>query len=58
MKELGALVTDCPCLAEDVSKLFDVYWSVGDKSSLPVKWPEKYATDIDMNASILLIWPE
>ena len=29
VKELGVLVTDCPCLAGDMAKIFEVYWALG-----------------------------
>lgn len=45
MKELGILVTDCPCLASDVQKIFNVYWHMGGpKASLPPAWPPAFDT--------------
>lgn len=38
--ELGVLITDCPCLAQDMSKLFHTYWTLtkmaegGDRRAL------------------------
>lgn len=29
-KEMGVLVSNCPTLAEDSAKLFDVYWELGE----------------------------
>lgn len=48
VKELGVLVQDCPCLASDVEKLFDVYWYLGaDDAQIPKKWPALYSTTIN-----------
>ena len=52
MKELGVLLTDCPCLADDMSKLFDIYWAVADKPYIPEKWPDRYATEISMKTPL------
>ena len=32
VKEMGALVTDCPVLGKDMNKLFDIYWAVGGQN--------------------------
>ena len=29
VKELGVLAMNCPTLAEDMSKIFEVYWTLG-----------------------------
>ena len=29
VKEMGVLVTNCPCLAQDMGKIWDVYWALG-----------------------------
>lgn len=48
VKELGATVYDCPCLAEDMSKIFEVYWALGDvNATIPDKWPQDYSTNIN-----------
>jgi len=45
VKELGASVYDCPRLAADMYKIFQVYWLLGDKdASIPIEWPEEYST--------------
>ncbi|XP_065919930.1 5'-3' exonuclease PLD3-like isoform X2 [Dysidea avara] len=51
VKELGLLVTDCPCLAKDVEKIFDVYWqlSVPGTPSIPDKWPTNVSTTLNLN---------
>lgn len=45
VKELGVLVTDCPCLAKDVAKIFEAYWYLGrDDAHVPSRWPDAYST--------------
>ena len=29
VKEIGILALDCPSLAQDISKIFEVYWALG-----------------------------
>ena len=31
VKEMGVMVKNCPVLAEDMAKIFDVYWMLGGK---------------------------
>lgn len=53
VKEMGALVRDCPCMAEDMGKLFDVYWDLGLPSAkVPPSWPTSYNTNINNNQSM------
>ncbi|KAK2187389.1 hypothetical protein NP493_167g02020 [Ridgeia piscesae] len=48
VKELGASVYNCSCLAEDMQKIFDVYWFMGKPNqSLPHQWPMKYSTSFN-----------
>uniref|UniRef100_A0A1B6C9A8 PLD phosphodiesterase domain-containing protein n=1 Tax=Clastoptera arizonana TaxID=38151 RepID=A0A1B6C9A8_9HEMI len=45
VKELGIYIQDCKCLAEDISKIFDVYWMMGENDAkVPAKWPDYLAT--------------
>ncbi len=32
VKEVGLLVKNCACLAQDVAKIWDVYWILGNAS--------------------------
>ena len=41
-KEMGILVRNCPVLAEDAAKLFDVYWEMGGVPKIPKKWPSRF----------------
>jgi len=48
VKEVGAAVYDCPCLAEDMSKIFQVYWDMGeDNATIPPQWPSEYETQFN-----------
>uniref|UniRef100_A0A914RPM1 PLD-like domain-containing protein n=1 Tax=Parascaris equorum TaxID=6256 RepID=A0A914RPM1_PAREQ len=50
VKELGIAVFNCPCLASDVSKLFDVYWQMGaPNKELPSSWPDDLSTSYNSN---------
>ena len=46
VKELGLTGMNCACLAEDLSKLFSVYWYLGasGNTSIPDQWPASFAT--------------
>lgn len=44
VKELGAVVYDCGCLAEDLGKVFEAYWYLGDSQVIPSPWPSEYNT--------------
>ncbi|XP_028444997.1 uncharacterized protein pld7 isoform X2 [Perca flavescens] len=43
VKEVGLSVEDCSCLAQDASRIFGVYWSIGgaNNGSLPPYWPAR-----------------
>lgn len=45
VKEVGVSVGNCSCLAQDVSRVFGVYWYLGspEGSSLPPYWPSRYS---------------
>ncbi|XP_055842326.1 5'-3' exonuclease PLD3-like [Episyrphus balteatus] len=53
VKELGVLVTNCTCLAKDVSKIFEAYWYLGvDDSHIPSRWPESYSTKFNIKSPV------
>lgn len=53
VKELGVLVTNCTCLAKDVSKIFEAYWFLGrDDSHIPSRWPESYSTKFNLKSPL------
>ncbi|VDM50343.1 unnamed protein product [Toxocara canis] len=50
VKELGIAVFNCPCLANDASKLFDVYWQMGaPNTQVPSSWPADLSTIYNAN---------
>ncbi|XP_044738807.1 5'-3' exonuclease PLD3-like isoform X2 [Chrysoperla carnea] len=55
VKEMGAVFYNCSCLAEDIAKIFDVYWMLGENPHIPDKWPDQFSTkynyDHPMNIS-------
>lgn len=44
VKELGAVVYNCSCLAADLGKIFEAYWFLGESQSIPSPWPTSFAT--------------
>lgn len=55
VKELGVLITNCTCLAKDLTKIFNVYWELGrNDSQIPSKWPDKYTTGINADKPMLV----
>jgi len=48
VKELGAVVENCSCVAADMSKIFEVYWYLGvPHTPVPPSWPAKYETSFN-----------
>lgn len=48
VKELGVLIENCSCLAEDIDKIFQVYWQMGaEGAQIPSKWPDNLSTKIN-----------
>ncbi|XP_023147938.1 5'-3' exonuclease PLD3 [Amphiprion ocellaris] len=44
VKELGAVVYNCSCLATDLGKIFEAYWFLGESKSIPSPWPVSFST--------------
>ncbi|XP_018088791.1 5'-3' exonuclease PLD3 isoform X2 [Xenopus laevis] len=45
VKELGATIYNCSCLAQDLKKIFEAYWILGlPNATLPSPWPVNYST--------------
>ncbi|KAM9325389.1 5'-3' exonuclease PLD3 [Gastrophryne carolinensis] len=45
VKELGSSVYNCSCLAQDLGKIFDVYWTLGEpNATIPSPWPDSFST--------------
>uniref|UniRef100_A0A7M4FCC6 Phospholipase D family member 4 n=1 Tax=Crocodylus porosus TaxID=8502 RepID=A0A7M4FCC6_CROPO len=48
VKEVGAVIYNCSCLAQDLWKTFSTYWDVGHaNASIPDPWPANYSTNIN-----------
>ncbi|KAI1286230.1 5'-3' exonuclease PLD3 [Halotydeus destructor] len=47
VKELGVRVNNCPALATDLAKIFEVYWYVGQSQTVPDTWPRSLATMVN-----------
>lgn len=46
VKELGVIIYNCSCLAEDMAKIFQIYWYLGLPTSvIPPQWPPEFATE-------------
>jgi len=54
VKELGVLVTDCPCLANDMDKIWSVYNVLANKDKIPDTWPDSLSTNINSNSPLKL----
>ncbi|XP_061875603.1 5'-3' exonuclease PLD3 isoform X2 [Colius striatus] len=55
VKELGAAVYNCSCLAEDLGKIFEAYWALGvPGASIPVPWPANYSTTFNVETPLEL----
>eukprot|EP00094_Tigriopus_californicus_P006032 TCALIF_05810-PB protein Name:"Similar to PLD3 Phospholipase D3 (Pongo abelii)" AED:0.45 eAED:0.45 QI:0/0.71/0.62/0.87/0.28/0.25/8/155/491 len=53
VKEMGVLVENCPCLANDMGKIFDVYWRLGGRGKVvPPAWPKSLGTNINAEKPI------
>ena len=51
------MVTDCPCLAKDMHKIWQVYWDLGDQEKVPDSWPQRYSTQINKDSPLKLSQP-
>ncbi|GMT09481.1 hypothetical protein PFISCL1PPCAC_778 [Pristionchus fissidentatus] len=46
VKEIGISVFNCPCIAEDVKRMIDIYWEMGAEGAvLPTHWSNEYSTN-------------
>jgi phospholipase D3/4 len=55
VKELGVLVMNCSCLAKDLTKIFNIYWELGQNNSvIPPKWPDRFGTAVNMGKPMLV----
>jgi len=52
VQEIGLMTYNCSCMADDMSKIFEVYWDLAQKGSkIPDPWPDKYKTTINAGQS-------
>jgi len=55
VKEMGVVVRNCSCLTDDVAKIFDVYWSLGEKGAkVPDHWPSNLETKFNIETPMNL----
>lgn len=54
VKELGAVVYNCSCLASDLEKIFEAYWLVGGSESIPSPWPSSFSTPFNKDTPLQL----
>ncbi|KAJ7990327.1 hypothetical protein DPEC_G00299150 [Dallia pectoralis] len=55
VKELGAVVYNCSCLATDLGKIFEAYWYLGEKDiPIPSPWPSSFNTPYNMDTPLQL----
>uniref|UniRef100_A0A3B3CTQ8 5'-3' exonuclease PLD3 n=1 Tax=Oryzias melastigma TaxID=30732 RepID=A0A3B3CTQ8_ORYME len=54
VKELGAMVYNCSCLAEDLGKIFEAYWFLGASQSIPSPWPPSFSTQFNKDTPLQL----
>ncbi|NXI64901.1 PLD4 Phospholipase, partial [Anseranas semipalmata] len=48
VKEFGAVIYNCSCLAKDLWKTFSTYWDLGHaNATIPFPWPHNYSTHIN-----------
>lgn len=48
VKEIGVVIHNCSCLADDLWKTFKTYWDLGEpNATVPSPWPGNYSTDIN-----------
>ena len=46
---MGVHVKQCNCpIVEDLYKIFEVYWAIGNNADLPVVWPKSLATHYNL----------
>lgn len=55
VKELGAVVYNCSCLATDLGKIFEAYWFLGANKSIPLPWPASFSTLYNKDTPLQLL---
>lgn len=50
VKEMGAVISECSCMAEDIGKIFGAYWYLAEPTSkIPSVWPPSFDTKFNNN---------
>ena len=52
VKEMGVIASDCPALAVDLSKIFSVYWQLGESTVIPEEWPSSLSTGVNKDTPL------
>lgn len=53
VKELGAVIYNCSCLAQDLEKIFEAYWFLGlPNASIPSPWPPDFSTSYNKDTPL------
>ena len=46
VKEMGLILSNCEALAQDLSKIFEIYWYLGEpNATIPSFWPKELSTE-------------
>ncbi|CAG9822670.1 unnamed protein product [Phaedon cochleariae] len=57
VKEMGISMFNCTCLADDVAKIFEVYWALGiDGAKVPSHWPINLSTKYNLKTPMDLLY--
>ena len=55
VKEIGVLALNCPTLASDMSKIFEVYWMLGGQNkTIPDEFPSELETSINKHSPLII----
>ncbi|CAG9529778.1 unnamed protein product, partial [Cercopithifilaria johnstoni] len=56
VKELGVVIWNCTCIANDLYKIFTIYWRLGVKEAkIPYKWPLNLRTYFNFSHPLRLL---
>ena len=56
VKEMGALVMNCSCVAADMQKIFEAYWYLAqDNATIPHTWPAHFNTPYNSQSPMQLV---
>lgn len=55
VKEVSAIVRDCPCYGDDLSKIFEIYWDMAEPGAkIPSDWPSSLSTQYNKDTPLKL----